>query len=113
MVDRKEDLKQSLASTFKLDNQVLIEPCITDGVEVTCTVHDITLDELLEAFVVSEVKQSKDQYCSEHAEVFTPSRNLHAEVVQQVIKIAKVAYRALNLCGIASFDFIVKVKITL
>ena len=29
----------------------------------------------------------------------------------QVTKIAKVAFRALNLCGIASFDMIVQVNI--
>ena len=29
----------------------------------------------------------------------------------QVTKIAKVAFRALNLCGLASFDMIVQVNI--
>ena len=33
-------------------DQVVIEPCVTDGVEVTCTVHDITGDELLEVKVL-------------------------------------------------------------
>ena len=28
--------------------QVVVEPCVVEGVEVTCTVHDITPDELLE-----------------------------------------------------------------
>ena len=40
---------ENLISIF---DQVVIEPCVTDGVEVTCTVHDITGDELLEVSVL-------------------------------------------------------------
>ena len=47
MQSRKE-LKDALDLAFKHDSQAVLEPCVSDGVEVTCTVHDITGDELLE-----------------------------------------------------------------
>ena len=47
MPSRKE-LKEALDLAFRHDAQAVVEPCISDGVEVTCTVHDITGDELLE-----------------------------------------------------------------
>ena len=40
--------------------------------------------------------------------IMTPTKNLRGEVVHLVTKVAKVAYRALNLCGLASFDMIVQ-----
>ena len=75
--------------------------------------HDITFDELLEAFPLTEINTSGKIFSvdnSSMADVITPAKALNTEVTQQVVKIAKVAYRALNLCGLATFDFIVKVS---
>ena len=97
---------------FKIDSQVVIEPCVSDGVEVSCTVHDITGDELLEAFPVTEITPEGEVfYSSEYTaktSITTPTKTLRGEVVLQVTKVAKVAYRALNLCGLATFDMIVQ-----
>ena len=109
----RKEIKEAVSLAFRQDQQVLVEPNISDGVEVTCTIHDITLDELLEAFPVTEIKTKGDIFCSENCskmEMITPVKSLNTEVTQQVVKVAKVAYRALNLCGLATFDFIVKVS---
>ena len=42
--------------------------------------------------------------------LITPTKTLRGEVVTQVVKVAKVAYRALNLCGLATFDMIVQAR---
>ena len=106
-------MKEAVETAFKHDTQIVVEPCVSDGVEVTCTVHDITGDELLEAFPVTEITPEGEVFhssdFSSKTSIVTPSKNLRGEVVLQVSKVAKVAYRALNLCGLASFDMIVQV----
>ena len=47
-VPSRKELKEALDLAFRHDSQAVLEPCVSDGVEVTCTVHDITGDELLE-----------------------------------------------------------------
>ena len=116
VVKTRQEMKEAVALAFRQDHQVLIEPIISDGVEVTCTVHDITLDELLEAFPVTEIKTTGEVFCSENcpkSQVITPVKSLNTEATQQVVKVAKVAYRALNLTGLSTFDFIVKVRFVL
>ena len=51
-VGSRAELKAALDLAFKHDSQAVVEPCVSDGVEVTCTVHDITGDELLEVKTV-------------------------------------------------------------
>ena len=112
-VETRKEIKEAVSLAFKQDHQVLIEPYISDGVEVTCTVHDITLDELLEAFPVTEIRTQGEVFHAENStksEIITPVKKLNTEACQQVVRVAKVAYRALNLCGVATFDFIVKVS---
>ena len=112
-VHSRKELKEAVDGAFKHDSQIVIEPCVSEGVEVTCTVHDITGDELLEAFPVTEITPEGEVFHTNDimskAAISTPSKTLRGEVVQQVTKVAKVAYRALNLCGLASFDMIVQV----
>jgi len=111
-VHSRKEIKEAIDFAFKHDSQVVIEPCVTDGVEVTCTVHDITGDELLEAFPVTEITPEGEVFHStdytNKTSIMTPTKNLRGEVVHLVTKVAKVAYRALNLCGLASFDMIVQ-----
>lgn len=111
-VHGRKDIKEAVDFAFKHDSQVVIEPCVSDGVEVTCTVHDITTDELLEAFPVTEITPEGEFFhTSDHTTktaFMTPSKNLRGEVILQVTKVAKVAYRTLNLCGLATFDMIVQ-----
>jgi len=110
-VETRKEIKEAVNLAFKQDHQVLVEPHISDGVEVTCTVHDITLDELLEAFPVTEIRTKGEVFSLDKTskyEILTPAKSLNTEAMQQVVKVAKVAYRSLNLCGLATFDFIVK-----
>jgi len=111
-VHSRKEIKEAVDFAFKHDGQVVIEPCVSDGVEVTCTVHDITTDELLEALPVTEITPEGEFFhTSNHSSktaIMTPSKNLSGEVILQVTKVAKVAYRALNLCGLATFDMIVQ-----
>ena len=111
-VHSRKEIKEAVDGAFKIDSQVVIEPCVSDGVEVSCTVHDITGDELLEAFPVTEITPEGEVFYSSDytakTSITTPSKTLRGEVVLQVTKIAKVAYRALNLCGLATFDMIVQ-----
>ena len=113
-VHSRKEIKEAVDFAFKHDSQVVIEPCVSDGVEVTCTVHDITTDELLEAFPVTEITPEGEFFhTSDHSAktaIMTPSKNLRGEVILQVTKVAKVAYRVLNLCGLATFDMIVQVE---
>ena len=104
-VTNRDQLKGCIGLAFKQDHQVLVESYINDGIEVTVTVHDITADELLEAFPVTELRVQGDS----ETVLITPCRSINAEVEQQVVRVAKVAYRALNLAGLATFDFIIKV----
>lgn len=76
--------------------------------QATCTIHDITSDELLESLDVTEIVRSD---LSSQPDMITPAQSINLEVTQQLTKIAKIAYRALNLSGLATFDFIVKVGI--
>ena len=112
-VHSRKDIKEAVDAAFKHDSQIVIEPCVSDGIEVTCTVHDITPDELLEAFPVTEITPEGEVFhtsdYTSKTSLMTPSKNLRGEVVQLLTKIAKVAYRALNLCGLATFDMIVQV----
>jgi len=111
-VHGRKEIKEAMDGAFKIDSQVVIEPCVSDGVEVSCTVHDITGDELLEAFPVTEITPEGEVFYSSDytskTSITTPSKTLRGEVVLQVTKVAKVAYRALNLCGLATFDMIVQ-----
>jgi len=111
-VNSRKEIKEAVDLAFKQDSQVVIEPAVTDGIEVSCTVHDMTTDELLEAFPVTEITPQGDEifHSSElsKANLTTPSKTLSEEVIQQVVKVSKVAYRVLNLCGLATFDLIVQ-----
>ena len=75
--------------------------------QVSCTVHDVTTDELLESLTVTELQRSSTSSTS--STLTSPPRTINLEAAQQVAKIAKIAYRELNLSGLATFDFIVKV----
>ena len=78
--------------------------------QVSCTVHDVTTDELLESLTVTELQRSTStSSTSPSPTLTTPPRTINLEAAQQVAKIAKIAYRELNLSGLATFDFIVKV----
>ena len=72
---------------------------------MSCTVHDVTTDELLESLTVTELQRSS----TSSSTLTSPPRTINLEAAQQVAKIAKIAYRELNLSGLATFDFIVKV----
>merc|ERR1719174_121518 len=60
-VNSRKEIKEAVDLAFKQDSQVVIEPAVTDGIEVTCTVHDMTTDELLEAFPVTEITPQGDE----------------------------------------------------
>lgn len=111
-VNSSAELKAGLETALRHDSQAVVERCVAGGVEVTCTVHDITQDELLEAFPVTEITPEGEVFHSSNytskTAISTPSKTLRGEVILQVTKVAKVAYRALNLCGIATFDMIVQ-----
>ena len=77
---------------------------------MSCTVHDVTTDELLESLTVTELQRSSTSSTTSSSSTLTsPPRTINLEAAQQVAKIAKIAYRELNLSGLATFDFIVKV----
>ena len=78
---------------------------------MSCTVHDVTTDELLESLTVTELQRSATSSTSSTSSptLTSPPRTINLEAAQQVAKIAKIAYRELNLSGLATFDFIVKV----
>ena len=77
---------------------------------MSCTVHDVTTDELLESLTVTELQRSAASSSTSSSTTLTsPPRTINLEAAQQVAKIAKIAYRELNLSGLATFDFIVKV----
>ena len=77
---------------------------------MSCTVHDVTTDELLESLTVTELQRSSSYTSTSSSPTLTsPPRTINLEAAQQVAKIAKIAYRELNLSGLATFDFIVKV----
>ena len=76
---------------------------------MSCTVHDVTTDELLESLTVTELQRSSTSSTSSSSTLTSPPRTINLEAAQQVAKIAKIAYRELNLSGLATFDFIVKV----
>ena len=76
---------------------------------MSCTVHDVTTDELLESLTVTELQRSTSTSSTSTPTLTTPPRTINLEAAQQVAKIAKIAYRELNLSGLATFDFIVKV----
>ena len=141
------ELKAGLETALRHDSQAVVERCVAGGVEVTCTVHDITQDELLEAFPVTEItpegevfhstnytstkfpqiailstvstilsRQTRHKHPKQDAAWGGNTAGQHITVYSelqcaalQVTKVAKVAYRALNLCGIATFDMIVQV----
>ena len=75
---------------------------------MSCTVHDVTTDELLESLTVTELQRSSTNTATSST-LTSPPRTINLEAAQQVAKIAKIAYRELNLSGLATFDFIVKV----
>ena len=77
--------------------------------QVSCTVHDVTTDELLESLTVTELQRSSSNTSNTSPTLTSPPRTINLEAAQQVAKIAKIAYRELNLSGLATFDFIVKV----
>ena len=70
--------------------------------------HDVTTDELLESLTVTELQRSATNTATSST-LTSPPRTINLEAAQQVAKIAKIAYRELNLSGLATFDFIVKV----
>ena len=143
-VNSSAELKAGLETALRHDSQAVVERCVAGGVEVTCTVHDITQDELLEAFPVTEItpegevfhssnytsikllycllcptilsRQNRHQHPKQDAAWGGNTAGQHITMYSelecaalQVTKVAKVAYRALNLCGIATFDMIVQV----
>ena len=69
---------------------------------------------MFKAFSVTEISPEGEVFHStdftSKTAITTPTKTLRGEVVLQVTKVAKVAFRALNLCGLASFDMIVQVS---
>lgn len=64
-------MKEALDLAFRHDAQAVVEPCISDGVEVTCTVHDITGDELLEVTRCHLLKLTlRNSYSKTHNKFF-------------------------------------------
>lgn len=111
-VQSSEGLLSALEAAFQFGKEAVVESAVLQGVEVSCTVHDITTDDLLEAFPVTEITPSGEFFHSSHSEpgtqIITPAKTLRGEVAVEVVKVAKVAYRALKLAGLASFDIIVQ-----
>jgi len=109
---KSEDVQAAIESALKFDEEVIVESAIDGGKEVICTIHDITQDEKLEAFPVTEITHSGEYFhtreLQSNADISTPTKTIRGETVAEVIKIAKLAYRTLKLSGIASFDFIIK-----
>jgi len=110
-VNKSEEVSEAINVALQYDDEIFMESAIVQGVEVTCTVHDITLDDKLESFPVTEITHSGEYFHTNdqmNAEISTPSKTLRGEVVAEVIKIAKLAYRTLKLTGLASFDMIIQ-----
>jgi len=111
-VSESVELSAAVETARRFDNEVIIESAIIQGTEVTCTVHDVTVDDMLEALPVTEITHSGEYFHSCHpqpnTEISTPTKTLRGEVAAEIIKIAKLAYRTLKLTGIASIDMIVQ-----
>ncbi|XP_023319751.1 uncharacterized protein LOC111694922 [Eurytemora carolleeae] len=107
-----EELQEAITTALKYDDEVIFEPALVEGTEVSCTIHDITQDDMLEAFPVTEITHSGEFFHTNssqpNAEISTPTKTLRGEVVAEVVKIAKLAYRTLKLTGLASFDMIIQ-----
>ena len=61
-VYNREDLLAAIGEAFSFDDEVVLEMSVERGLEVTCTVHDLTFDDLIAALPVTEIKPPEGQF---------------------------------------------------
>lgn len=106
-VNTSDDLQTAIKTAQKIDDDIFFESAVENGFEVTCTIHDITSDDMLEHLAVTELGV-KSENIPEITNGDAPIPNPNDELINEVIKISKLAYRALKLTGLATFDLIIQ-----
>ena len=107
-VNSKNDLIPAIEKAFKHDQTILIESFL-DGIELTCGIHNF--DENLYTFPITEIISENEffdyqaKYEGKSKEI-TPA-NITKELAKKVSDITKIAYKILDLNGIARIDFII------
>lgn len=126
-VAKKADIKKAIEEAIKYDSKVIIEACVSDLMEVNCSVlGDYSL---MSTSAIEEVNSSnefltyEDKYIGDKAKkgssggskgMLNTSRIIPArldnKVKTQVEELSKKVFRALNLSGVCRIDFLINKK---
>jgi len=101
-VSTSDELENAIKTALQYDDEIFFESAV-EGFEVCCTVHDITSDDMLENLAVTQIGIRTNQDMNGDT---PPLQSPNEGVIGEVIKISKIAYRALKLTGLASFDLV-------
>lgn len=115
-VSNRKDLVQAVETAFYYGNQVLVEDCVENLMDITCAVmgNDEPIASLLQESVVSsEVLSFSDKYLADggsqlgnaQKSMLIPAR-ISAQLTEQIRASALAAFKALNCAGIARVDFL-------
>ncbi len=114
--NNRKDLVQAIETAFYYGNQVLVEDCVENLMDITCAVlgNDQPIASLLQESVVSaEVLSFSDKYLTEggsqlgnaQKSMVIPAR-ISAPLTDSIRATALAAFKALNCAGIARVDFL-------
>lgn len=112
----RKDLVQAVETAFYYGNQVLVEDCVENLMDITCAVmgnDEPTASLLQESVVSSEVLSFSDKYLTDggsqlgnaQKSMVIPAR-ISAQLTEQIRASALAAFKALNCTGIARVDFL-------
>lgn len=126
-VAKKADVKKAIEEAIKYDNKVIIESCVSDLMEVNCSVlGDYSL---MSTSAIEEVNSSndfltyEDKYIGDKAKkgssggskgMLNTSRIIPArldnKVKKEIEELSKKVFRSLNLSGVCRIDFLISKK---
>jgi len=107
-VTTREDLPGALAKVFKYDTLALVEPCVSEIMEINVSIRD---HEGAQASVVeipvsqSGVLSYEEKYLRDGGKKNGPSQGMAS--LTRVIELGKRAFSILGCSGVARLDFIV------
>ena len=125
-VKTKKDIKEAINEAIKYDKKILIEKAVENLVEVNCSVvgnlDNQETSEIEEVLSGNDILTYEDKYIGDkktkgntgskgmvNASRIIPAR-ISKELRNEVERISKDAFRALNLSGVCRIDFLIDSK---
>ncbi len=109
----KNDLKKDVVDALQLDDEVLVENCIDNMIELNCGAYkkgeEIVLGEIEKVGNKIDILSFDDKYCSKNSIREIPAK-IDKDIEEKIGQITKNVYNQLNLSGVIRIDFMLETK---